>query len=286
MRDERWPRRRQAGGRGGADPRPTGNERDDRPAARHADGDPRRRQHRLGDRTATIASRTWARRWCARSRCRPTRLPATATTTAIVLANALVQGGIEANERALKSVDLCKGIDLAVDKVVAAPKARCSSRLRAMARLPPSPISPPPTRSSARWWRRPMSGSDADGIITMDFSVTTGDDAGCGRGGHRPSAATSPITWSPTRRKWRRCRGAAADPDERDLKIREPSMLSMTVRGIAGKAGRPLLIMAEEVSPEVGRSHCSATRTGKVPDRASARNMAIGARRCSRIWRS
>src|ERR1700741_2071695 len=42
------------------------------------------------------------------------------TTTAIVLANALIQGGIEANERGVKSVDLCKGIDLAVAAVVAA----------------------------------------------------------------------------------------------------------------------------------------------------------------------
>ncbi|TIP89399.1 MAG: chaperonin GroEL, partial [Mesorhizobium sp.] len=45
------------------------------------------------------------------------------TTTAIVLANALIQGGVEANERGVKSVDLCKGIDLAVAAVVAALKA-------------------------------------------------------------------------------------------------------------------------------------------------------------------
>ena len=46
------------------------------------------------------------------------------TTTAIVLANALVQKGIEANDRGAKSVDLCKGIDLAVDRIVAALKAK------------------------------------------------------------------------------------------------------------------------------------------------------------------
>ena len=45
------------------------------------------------------------------------------TTTAIVLANALVQKGIEASEKGAKTVDLCRGIDLAVEQVVAALKA-------------------------------------------------------------------------------------------------------------------------------------------------------------------
>lgn len=40
------------------------------------------------------------------------------TTTAMVLANGLIQGGVAALERGAKAVDLCKGIDRAVEVVV------------------------------------------------------------------------------------------------------------------------------------------------------------------------
>src|SRR6185503_13805903 len=40
------------------------------------------------------------------------------TTTAMVLANGLIQGGILALERGAKAVDLCRGIDKAVELVV------------------------------------------------------------------------------------------------------------------------------------------------------------------------
>ena len=45
------------------------------------------------------------------------------TTTAIVLANAMVQRGVEATDAGAKAVDLCRGIDLAVAAVVEALKA-------------------------------------------------------------------------------------------------------------------------------------------------------------------
>jgi chaperonin GroEL len=45
------------------------------------------------------------------------------TTTAIVLANALVQGGAEALDLGAKAIDLCHGIDLAVSSVLASLKA-------------------------------------------------------------------------------------------------------------------------------------------------------------------
>ena len=45
------------------------------------------------------------------------------TTTAIVLANALVQSGAAALDRGAKAIDLCRGIDLAVENVLAGLKA-------------------------------------------------------------------------------------------------------------------------------------------------------------------
>ncbi|WP_271022333.1 TCP-1/cpn60 chaperonin family protein [Rhizobium sp. RCAM05973] len=78
------------------------------------------------------------------------------TTTAIVLANALIQKGIEANERGAKSVDLCKGIDIAVAKVVEALKASAKPA-KETAAWPRSPTSQRPIRSSEDWLRKPMS---------------------------------------------------------------------------------------------------------------------------------
>ncbi len=76
------------------------------------------------------------------------------TTTAIILANALVQEGIAANERGAKSVDLCKGIDMAVEKIVETLKGKAKPA-KEMASFLLSQISPPLIQNSARSWQKP-----------------------------------------------------------------------------------------------------------------------------------
>ncbi len=94
------------------------------------------------------------------------------TTTAIVLANALVQEGIAADERGAKSVDLCKGIDLAVDKIVEALKsnakpARGNGVLAAVANIAATDMKLGALVTEA--YER----VGTEGVITTDFSVTT-----------------------------------------------------------------------------------------------------------------
>ena len=169
------------------------------------------------------------------------------TTTAIVLANALVQMGVEANERGAKSVDLCKGIDIAVAKVVEALKAtakpaRGNGSLAAVANI----AATDPTLGAlvAEAYGR----VGTEGVITTDFSVTT--------------ETTLEIVEGMSFERGYLSHHMVTDQErmevvlERpyilmtDLKIKEPAALD-AVRRIAEKAGRPLLIVAEEMSPEV-----------------------------------
>jgi chaperonin GroEL len=181
------------------------------------------------------------------------------TTTAIVLANALVQRGIEANERGVKSVDLCKGIDLAVDKVVEALKAgakpaKGNGTLAAVANI--AATDPKLGALVAEAYERVGS----DGIITTDFSVTTETvlEVVEGMSFERGYLSHHMVT------NQEKMETVLERPLilMTDLKIREPSSLD-AVRSIADKAGRPLLIIA-----------------------FIRRNTAIGASRCWKSWRS
>lgn len=169
------------------------------------------------------------------------------TTTAIVLANALVQMGVEANERGAKSVDLCKGIDIAVAKVVEALKATAkpakgNGSLAAVANIAATDGALGALVAEA--YER----VGTDGVITTDFSVTT--------------ETTLEIVEGMSFERGYLSHHMVTDQErmevvlERpyilmtDLKIKEPASLD-AVRRIAEKAGRPLLIIAEEMSPEV-----------------------------------
>lgn len=169
------------------------------------------------------------------------------TTTAIVLANALVQMGVDANERGAKSVDLCRGIDIAVAKVVEALKATAkpakgNGSLAAVANI--AATDPILGALVAEAYER----VGTDGVITTDFSVTT--------------ETTLEIVEGMSFERGYLSHHMVTDQErmevvlERpyilmtDLKIKEPASLD-AVRRIAEKAGRPVLIVAEEMSPEV-----------------------------------
>lgn len=169
------------------------------------------------------------------------------TTTAIVLANALVQKGIEANDRGAKSVDLCKGIDLAVDKVVAALKAKAkpakgNGALAAVANI--AATDPKLGALVAEAYER----VGAEGVITTDFSVTTETvlDVVEGMSFDRGYLSHHMVT------DQERMEAVLEHPLilMTDLKIKEPASLD-AARAIADKAGRPLLIVSEEMAPEV-----------------------------------
>lgn len=169
------------------------------------------------------------------------------TTTAIVLANALIQGGVEANERGAKSVDLCKGIDLAVTKVVEALKASAkpassNGSLAAVANI--AATDPRLGALVAEAYER----VGAEGVITTDFSVTTETtlDVVEGMSFERGYLSHHMVT------DQERMEAILDGPFilMTDLKIKEPQALD-AARRIADEAGRPLLVVAEEMSPEV-----------------------------------
>ncbi|MDL2407476.1 molecular chaperone GroEL [Rhizobium calliandrae] len=169
------------------------------------------------------------------------------TTTAIVLANALVQKGIEASERGAKSVDLCKGIDLAVDKVIGALKATAkpakgNGTLAAVANI--AATDPKLGALVAEAYEK----VGPDGVVTTDFSVTTETTLHVVEGMSFDRGYLSHHMVTDQEKM-----EAVLDRPlilMTDLKIKEPAALD-AARAIAEKASRPLLIVAEEVSPEV-----------------------------------
>ena len=168
------------------------------------------------------------------------------TTTAIVLANALVQKGIEANERGAKSVDLCKGIDLAVGTIVDALKAKAKPAKGNGVLAAVANIAATDTKLGALV-AEAYERVGTEGVITTDFSVTTETtlDVAEGMSFDRGYLSHHMVT------DQERMETILDHPLNlmTDLKIKDPSSLD-AVRHIADKAGRPLLIIAEETSPE------------------------------------
>ena len=169
------------------------------------------------------------------------------TTTAILLANALVQAGVEASERGARAVDLIRGIDLAVERVAsslkeAARPASGNGMLAAVANI--AATEPHLGALVAEAFAR----VGAEGVITTDFSVTT--------------ATTLEVVEGMSFDRGYISHHMVTDQEKMeavlerplilmtDLKIRDPHALD-AVRALAADAHRPLLVIAEEVAPEV-----------------------------------
>ncbi|WP_283637941.1 molecular chaperone GroEL [Marinovum algicola] len=170
------------------------------------------------------------------------------TTTAIVLANALIQRGVDLTDNGVKPVDLCKGIDLAVNRVVAAIDA--SSRdcddhpeyLEAVAWV--SSTDPKLGELVAEAYRR----VGRDGVISADFGVTidTTMEVVEGMSFERGYISHHMVTDRET------MEAVLRNPLilMTDQKILKPELLDPAI-AIAEEEGRPLLIIAEEIAPEV-----------------------------------
>ena len=168
------------------------------------------------------------------------------TTTAIVLANALIQKGVEAADRGSRAVGLCRGITLAVDAVskalVGSARPTKDGMLRAVARI---------AATDARLGDLVAEAFERvgdEGVITTEFSVTTDTwlDVVEGMSFDRGYLSHHMVT------DQERMEAVLERPLilMTDLKIKDPAALN-AARAIAAEAGRPLLIVAEEVSPEV-----------------------------------
>lgn len=181
------------------------------------------------------------------------------TTTAIVLANALVQSGVAAAERGAKTIDLCRGVDLGVAAVLEQLKksARPAEDLATLAAVANIAATQPRLGALVAEAYRKVG---AKGVITTEYSVTTETtlDVLEGMSFDRGYLSHHMVTDQES------MTAVLEQPLilMTDLKIRAPGELD-TVRALAKKAGRPLLIVAEEVSPEV----VSSLLTGGAPGR-------------------
>jgi chaperonin GroEL len=169
------------------------------------------------------------------------------TTTAIVLANALVQAGVAAAERGAKAVDLCRGVELGV----AAVRERLKQQSRPAADLATLGAVATIAATNPRLGALVAEAYEKvgpKGVITTEFSVTTETtlDVLEGMSFDRGYLSHHMVTDQET------MTAALERPLilMTDLKIKAPAELD-NVRAIARKAKRPLMIVAEEVSPEV-----------------------------------
>lgn len=170
------------------------------------------------------------------------------TTTAIVLANALIQNGVDLTESGVRPVDLCRGIDLAVQTVIAALDASsrdCADNpgyLEAVARVSATDEKLGQLVSEA--YRR----VGRDGVITTDFGVTV--------------ETTMEVVEGMSFERGYISHHMVTDREHMEAVLRHPLILMTdqkivkpaqldAARAIADAEGRPLLIIAEEIAPEV-----------------------------------
>ncbi|WP_170759023.1 molecular chaperone GroEL [Ruegeria lacuscaerulensis] len=170
------------------------------------------------------------------------------TTTAIVLANALIQKGVEITASGVKPVDLCKGIDLAVEKIIDGldqSSRSCDDNpayLEAVARV--SATDPELGSLVAEAFKR----VGKEGVITADFAVTidTTLEVVEGMSFDRGYISHHMVTDQDNME-------AVLDNPlilMTDHKILRPEILD-NARAISDQQNRPLLILAEEIAPEV-----------------------------------
>ncbi len=169
------------------------------------------------------------------------------TTTAIVLANSLIQKGVEALDDGGRPVDLCRGIDLAVAALVEKLKssARQVKDKKVLERV--AEIAATDAKLGAIV-AKAFNTIGAEGVITTDYGVTTDTVLNIVEGMSFERGYISHHMVTDVEQM-------LAVLDEpyiliTDQKIKTPGQLD-TVRAIADKNQKPLLIIAEEVAPEV-----------------------------------
>lgn len=170
------------------------------------------------------------------------------TTTAIVLANAMIQRGVKLTDDGVRPVDLCKGIDLAVQRIIDAideSSRDCDDHpeyLEAVAQV--SATDPDLGKLVAEAYRR----VGKDGVISADFGVTieTTMDVVEGMSIERGYISHHMVTDRES------MEAVLRNPLilMTDQKILDPKVLDTAIE-IANGENRPLLIVAEEIAPEV-----------------------------------
>ncbi|MDQ0391927.1 molecular chaperone GroEL [Labrys monachus] len=182
------------------------------------------------------------------------------TTTAMVLANGLIQGGVAALERGAKAVDLCKGIDMAVELVVetlrnSAIAASDRKTLQAVATIAATDAHLGGLVAEA------VERVGRNGIISSDYGLTTNTTLEVVEGMSFDRGYLSHHMVTDVEKM-------EVVLDEpfillTDLKIMAPAELA-GIRKAVAETGRPLVIVAEEIAPDVVITLLGNGNRGKV----------------------
>jgi len=169
------------------------------------------------------------------------------TTTSIVLANAMIQLGVEATAQGSKAVDMCKGIDKGVKKVVSHLKkaARPVENKKTLCDIANIAATEPKLGELVA---EAFNRVGTDGIIAAEFGVTTQTTLEVVEGMSFDRGYLSHHMVTDTEKMQANLKKPYIILT--DLKITSPDMLTKA-RKMAEKDGRSLLIIAEEVAPEV-----------------------------------
>lgn len=181
------------------------------------------------------------------------------TTTAIVLANGLIQGGVEILDRNVKAVDLCRGIERATEAAIAAlrKKARPGNEPGVIAAV--AEIAAGDAKLGALVAEAFQKVGDK-GIISAEYGVTTETTLEVLEGMSFDRGYLSHHMVTDTEKMVAVLQRPLILMT--DLKIKDPAALD-AARAIADKAGRPLLVIAEEVAPEVVVTLLGANAPGR-----------------------
>ena len=181
------------------------------------------------------------------------------TTTAMVLANALIQDGMVALEDGANPVDLAKGIDEAVGVIMEALKSSAkpvsNGSLQAVATIAATDA------GIGQMVAEAIERVGADGIITSDYGITIENSLQVieGMSFDRGYISHHMVT------DVERMEAVLENPYIllTDLKIKQPGELD-GIRQAVAATGRPLVIMAEEISPDVVVSLLSQDGKGRI----------------------
>ncbi|XWN29291.1 MAG: chaperonin GroEL [Devosia sp.] len=169
------------------------------------------------------------------------------TTTAIVLANGLIQGGVELLEKGAKAVDVCRGIEAATEAAVKALQktARPAKDDRVIASVAEIAAG---SKKLGNIVAEAFRGVGEKGVITTDFGVTTETTVEVLEGMSFDRGYISHHMVTDQEKMVAELKRPLIVMT--DLKVKDPASLD-TVRRIADEEGRSLLVIAEEISPEV-----------------------------------
>ena len=169
------------------------------------------------------------------------------TTTSIVLANAMIQLGVEATDKGVKSVDMCAGINKGVAKVVellteAARPVKDKKTIGDVANIAAT------DRDLGKLVAKAFNTVGNEGIISTDYSVTTETSLDVVEGMSFDRGYLSHHMVTDTEKM----EAVLKKPYilMTDQKILDPEDL-VTARKLADEDGRSLLIIAEEMAPNV-----------------------------------